>query len=147
MTQADDMKFRIQQLSDGFTETEESFRNGAKDYSLWALKSTFNNCYSCHTQKNLPPTTFEPASSAHTSDFAKAEYLFLIRNYSEALPIYERLLSEYPKNKLSNENLKLSLNKLLYYSIRISQGGNQVVAIFENILKNKIFCLNTCMRI
>jgi hypothetical protein len=137
MAQKDDMKFRAKQLSEGLHEAEQSFKNGFKDYSYWVLKSSLNNCYSCHTQKSLIETPLDFSKDPKISDFSKADYQFLVRNYSEAIPMFENLIAGYPQNKLSTENLETSLHKLLFYCVRVLHDDIKTILIFEKLLRNK----------
>lgn len=137
MAKNDDMKFRVRQLSETVSEAEQSFKNGFKDYSFWILKSSFNNCYACHTQKSLISTQLNFENGNHkASDFSKADYLFLVRNYDQALPLFEKLVIEYPKNKLSVEDLQTSLRKILFYCVRVLHDDVKSIIIYDKLLKN-----------
>ena len=59
MAQSDDMRFRVQMLSDGLTEASQTYKDGFRDYAFWITKSSLYNCYSCHTEKGLPETKFK----------------------------------------------------------------------------------------
>lgn len=136
MSQSEDMKFQAQQISDSLKEAEETFKNGFKDYSFWVLKSALNNCYNCHTQKNLPSTSYKFEGSKG-SELIQADYLYLVRNYTEALPIYKKLLSEYPKNKLTSEQVSQILEKYLYYLVRVQHDDVKSSQLFDELGKNK----------
>lgn len=136
MVQSDDMKFRARLLGEGLDLAEQSFRGGQKDYSFWVLRATLNNCFSCHTQKGLGATSYTPDKNTH-SDYARAEFLFLVRNYDEAIPLFVDLLSGYPKNKMSVENLESSAQKLLFYLMRVSSDDLKSIALFDKVLKNE----------
>lgn len=136
MSQSDDMKFRVRLLTEDLDEAESSFNNGFKDYSYWALKSTLNNCLNCHTQKGLPLTGYTLKKDSGGDVFARAEFLFIVRNYPEALALYEDILSHYPQNKYSVESIEGSAQKILFYAIRVSRNDNSNVQIFDRILKN-----------
>lgn len=137
MSQTDDMKFRAKLLTEGLDEADSAFKDGFKDYSYWALKSSLNNCYSCHTQKGLAPTTYKFKESNTDDTYSKADFLFIVRNYAESIPLFESLLTGYPGNKSSVENIESSAQKLLFYSIRVSRDDNNTIDMFNRILKNK----------
>ncbi|MBY0555443.1 hypothetical protein K2P97_13000 [bacterium] len=137
MTQTDDMKFRAKLLTEGLDEADTAFKDGFKDYSYWALKSTLNNCYSCHTQKGLTPTAYKFSETNTHDSYSKAEFLFIVRNYAESIPLFENLLTGYPVNKSSVENIESSAQKLLFYSIRVSRDDIKTIEMFNRILKNK----------
>ena len=136
MAQSDDMKFRVKLLTDDLDEAESSFKNGFKDYSYWALKSTLNNCMSCHTQKSLPITNYKLKGLTGADEFSKAEFLFIVRNYTDALTIYEDILTHYPSNKSSVEKIEMAAQKILFYSIRVSRNDVATITLFDRVLKN-----------
>ena len=136
MAQSNDMKFRTKLLSEGLDEAEKSFKNGFKDYSFWALKASLNNCFSCHTQKSLGGTGYSFGDDSKTDIYSKAEFLFIVRNYAEATPLFEEILTKYPKNGVSVENLESSAQKLLFYAVRVSRDDSKTIKSFEKILKN-----------
>lgn len=137
MTETDDMKYRAQQLAEGLREAEKTFKDGFKDYSYWVLKSSMNNCYACHTQKSLSGTEYK-FSSTETSDlYSEADFLFLVRNYSESIPAFEKIVLNYPANKVSVENLEDSLRKLLYFYVRVQREDQKSIVSFEKFLKNE----------
>lgn len=135
MSQSDDMKFQAQQISETLKEAEETFKNGFKDYSYWVLKSALNNCYNCHTQKSLSETTYK-FEGDKGNELAQADYLFLVRNYSEALPLYKKLLLSYPKNKLTSEQITRILEKCLYYLVRVQRDDVKSSQFMTEMLKN-----------
>lgn len=136
MSKNDDMKFRVRLLTEDLDEAESSFNNGFKDYSYWALKSTLNNCLNCHTQKGLPMTGYTLKKDSGGDLFAKAEFLFIVRNYPEALALYEDILVYYPKNKSTVENIESAAQKILFYAIRVSRDDEATVRVFDRVLKN-----------
>lgn len=137
MTGHDDMKFRAAQLSEGLEDAEKTFRDGFKDYSFWVLKASMNNCFACHTQKGLVGTDYKFDKDAKLDPFANAEFLFIVRNYKTAIPLFEELLGQYPENKLAVESLETSLQKLLYYYVRVLRDDNETLASFNKLLKNQ----------
>lgn len=136
-TEEDDMKFRVRQLEEGLNEAEQAFKENSKQYSYWALRSTLSNCYNCHTQKALSTTHYSSSSlkSKWTPSFQQAEFLFLVRNYDEAIPLYEKIVKEYPK-KTSGEQLEAALQKLLFYSVRVRKNDSETLAMIERLLLN-----------
>lgn len=135
MMKSDDMKFRVQQLSDNLAEAELTFKNGFKDYSYWVLKSSFSNCFACHTQKSLGETHYTDGS-VNLDLYPKTEFLFLIRNYSAAKPLIEKIIAEYPENKISTEELEAMILKNLYYLIRVQKDDIASLKSLEKILEN-----------
>lgn len=136
MTETDDMKYRAQQLSEGLDEAEKTFKDGFKDYSYWVLKSSMNNCYACHTQKSLSGTEYKFNKDAVSDVYSEAEFLFIVRNYTESIAAFENIVTQYPQNKVSVENLENSLQKLLYYYVRVQRDDGKTFSAFEKFLKN-----------
>ncbi|MGZ3726471.1 MAG: hypothetical protein ACXWQQ_11755 [Pseudobdellovibrio sp.] len=136
MTQNEDMKFKARLLAENLDEAEKSFLAGYKDYSFWVLKASLNNCFSCHTQKSLNDTDYRPKNFA--SDlYTRAEFLFIVRNYSEAIPLFEKIIDGYPDNKVTVENLESSAQKLLYYYMDVSRDNSKMLESFNKILLNR----------
>ncbi len=136
MSQSEDMKFQAQQISESLREAEESFKEGSKDYSFWALKSALNNCYNCHTQKSLSETDYK-FEGKQGSELTQADYLFLVRNYSEAIPLYKKLVLEFPKNKITSEQMTELLEKYLYFLVRVQRDDSKSSQMLTDLLKNK----------
>lgn len=133
----DDLKFRFKLLSDGLNEAESTFKNGSKDYSYWVLKSSLNNCFACHTQKELPATSYNLMPTQSLSDYNKAEFLFLYRNYSEANKIYEQLLMSYPNKATSFEMAESSLSRLMFYQVRVLKNDDENLALLNRLITNE----------
>ena len=132
----DDMKFRLAQMSEGLTEAELTFKEGSKDYSYWMLKSSLVNCYSCHTQKSLGGTQYQPKTTKKQTSFSRAEFLYMVRNYEVSLPLFEKIVTGYPKNGATLEELESALQRLLYYAVRVSKDDTENLRLFERLLKN-----------
>lgn len=137
MSENDDMKFRAQQLSEGLDDAEKAFRDGFKDYSYWVLKSSMNNCYACHTQKSLSGTEYKFDKNSGLDAYSEAELLFIVRNYTQSIAMFEEIVADYPKNKVSVENLENSLQKLLYYYVRVLRDDTKTLNSFDKLLKNE----------
>ncbi|MGZ3725924.1 MAG: hypothetical protein ACXWQQ_08985 [Pseudobdellovibrio sp.] len=132
----DDMKFHMQQLREGLAEVEQAFRDNFKDYSYWQLKSTLNNCFSCHTQKSLAGTRYKMSAAKKVAPFIQADFLFLVRNYEESIPLFEKLIADYPSS-LSTDELDTALQKILYYSVRVKKNEIESIDLLDRLLKNK----------
>lgn len=137
LSQDDSMKFRVLQLADTVTDAESAFKEGFKNYSFWAIKASLNNCYSCHTDKSLPSTTLVSLKSSDTTDYQNAEFLFLVRNYKEAIPLFEKLVKDFPKTGLTSKQLDESLKRLLQYYVRTEQNPQTTLKSIDKLLMNK----------
>jgi len=136
MSDANDMKFRLQILNEGLEEAYTAFKESSKDYSYWALKSSLNQCFSCHTQKSLGGTNYKFPVSQKKSDFLKAEYLYLVRNYDEAIPLFEAVVSKYPKAS-TLEEAETAVQKILFYFVRVKKDEVATLKEVDHFLQNK----------
>jgi hypothetical protein len=126
-------------LSQQLKESEQVFNTGSKDYSLWMLKSTLGVCMSCHTQLPAVSTKFMTINQARVlmNPFEEAEFLFVIRNFKEAMKLYASALSGYPKNVVSVDDLPKIIYRQLYYSVRVERDFAGLAKILDEDLKNK----------
>lgn len=134
--QSDDMKFRLEQLDRRLDEAEKNFNGGLKDYSYWLVKASLNNCYSCHTEKALTGTSYTFDQKSKYDAFTQAEFLFLVRNYTAAIPLYVEILTTYPRKNISVETLESSAQKLLFYAVRVARDDAKTVSLFDKVLAN-----------
>lgn len=78
-------------------EVRDHFKNGHKEYARSMLSSTLDGCSSCHAQvksKSFHLWKFSPETIKGT-DFEKAEFLFAVRQYDEALKYYRSTIDHY----------------------------------------------------
>lgn len=122
-----------QVLEQQLLETEQVFAKGNKSYALWMLKSTLGVCMSCHTQLPAVSTKFSTLNKSHvlTNPFDEAEFLFVIRNFDEAMPLYAQAIKDYPKNVVTPENLEKALYRQLFYFVRVKRDFKSLVAALE----------------
>ncbi|MFZ3231450.1 MAG: hypothetical protein WA160_14680 [Pseudobdellovibrio sp.] len=125
-------------LGEQLKDVASVFGSGNKEFSLWTLKSTFNTCMSCHTQLPGGSTRFKMTSDMKnmTKYFSEAEFLFTIRNYDLAMPIYSLAIKNYPNDMKVGDLDKVLLRKA-YYFIRVKRDAIQLVASLKDDLNNK----------
>jgi len=128
-----------QVLESQLEQTGEIFKSGSKPYALWMLKSTLGACMSCHTQLPAVSTRFSTLNQSHvlTNPFDEAEFLFVIRNFDEALPLYSKSLKGYPKNQVSIENLEKALYRQLFYYVRVKRDFASLVTTLQDDQTNR----------
>lgn len=131
------LKLRFQDLTAGFKDVTESYKNGFLDYSYWSLKSQIHQCSACHTEKQLSEKGFKYDLSKGADDYERAEFLYMIRNYSESIPKYIELVKGYPKNNLTENKLSRAIKKIGYYHIRILKDDATTLKVFKEIEANK----------
>jgi hypothetical protein len=137
MSQTDDMRFRVQLLSEGLEEAAKTYKDGFRDYAFWVTKSSLYNCYSCHTERGLPETKFKFSFSTETTKFEKADFLFMVRNYSDSTKIFKDLVAGYPKNKSTLDELMIAVKKTVYFQMRVQRDDDVLLATINQFLKNK----------
>lgn len=131
------MKFRFQTLAEGFKDVSETYKNGFLDYSYWSLKSQVHQCSACHTEKQLAERGFKYDLTKSSDPYEQAEFLYMIRNYGEAIPKYIELVKGYPKNKLTENHLNRAIKKIGYYHIRVLKDDATTLKVFKDLQSNK----------
>lgn len=128
-----------QAMTKQLKEAEIVYRVGSKDYSLWMLRSTLGTCMSCHTQLPSSSTKFEFMNKEKflTRPFDEAEFLFIVRNFDKASPVYEDLLSTYPQKDSSVEHVEQALSRLTYYYVRVKRDLDGFLLVLNKGLKNE----------
>lgn len=136
MSSQDDMKFRLELLKDGLEQAESAFKESSKDYSYWALRSSLNQCYSCHTQKSLGGTSYKLSNKVKKSDYLKAEFLFVVRNYDESIPLFESVVAKYPKGSTLDE-VENAIQKLMFHAVRVKKDEMATLKQISRLAQNK----------
>jgi tetratricopeptide (TPR) repeat protein len=125
-------------LTQQLNETEMVFKVGNKDYSMWMLKSTLGVCMNCHTQLPSVSTHLTTLNQAHilSNPFEEAEFLFVIRNFDEAMKLYRGALNGYPKNVVSVDSLEKAIYRQLFYYVRVKRDFPELIKVLDEDLKN-----------
>jgi hypothetical protein len=123
-------------LKEQLREAELVFRVGNKDYSLWMLRSTLSVCMSCHTQLPAVSTQFEAANRDRflTKPFDEAEFLFIIRNFDKALPIYDEVINNYKPDTGTQDNVEKSIARKVYFFVRVKR---DLAGLSESLKRNQ----------
>ncbi|MBC7370916.1 MAG: hypothetical protein H7326_05080, partial [Bdellovibrionaceae bacterium] len=119
-------------------ESELIFSAGNKNYSLWMVKSTLGVCISCHTQLPAVSTRFTTLNNLKVlrNPFEEAEFLFTIRNFDEAMPLYQNALKGYPQNAVTVDSLEKIVYRQLYYYVRVARDFKALVKTLDANLIN-----------
>lgn len=104
-------------------QVENVFNNGNKDYALGTLRSTLGVCMSCHTQLPAVSTRFTTLNDTQTlsNQFQEAEFLFLIRNFDDAMKQYGEVIAGYPLNKAETDDLETAIYRQIFYYVRVAR--------------------------
>lgn len=132
-------RFSRKVLEEHIAETERVFRIGNKSYARWMLGSTLAVCASCHTQLPTASRSLFPLEEAQTfsSSFEQAEYLFSTRAFDQSIPLFDKVISGFPDNKASTEQLEKSLKRKVAYFARVTRDPKGGQVSLEESLKNK----------
>lgn len=125
-------------LSQQLQEVDRIFLAGNKDYSLWMLKSTLSVCMNCHTQVPAASTHLTTMNQGHilNNPFEEAEFLFVIRNFDEAMKLYQKSIAGYPENQVPLNNLEKALTRQLFYYVRVQRSMEELAKSLDLDLKN-----------
>lgn len=134
----ENFKFSRHVLENHIVDTERVFRVGNKSYARWMMNSTLGICMSCHTQSAVDNRHFNEFVSVKgfTSDFDKAEFLYTIKDFNAANPIFEKLIVDYKNESLSTENLEKALQRQIGYYTRIQRDLEKGIKQIDKFLKN-----------
>jgi len=135
-------KFSRQILLEHIEGIEKAFKNGSKPYARWMLNSTVQICLTCHSQLAYESQTFASfvSDNDYKSNFDKAEFLFLVRNYKKSIDLYSQFLSQKVENK---EQLDTALIKIMTYYLKVNRNFKDAKIELLKLEKNKYFNVST----
>lgn len=104
-------------------EVVNVFDKGNKEYALWTLRSTLGVCMACHTQLPAASTRFTAMNQDQVlaNPFEEAEFLFVIRNFDAAMPLYAGVIAGYPRNGVELSAVEQAIYRQLYYYLRVAR--------------------------
>lgn len=135
---SENFKFSQQVLEQHLVETERVFRLGNKSYARWMANSTLGICMSCHTQMPAANRKLDALFSLKSfqSEFDKAELLFSARDFATASELFDKIISDYPKTKLTDSQLEIAIHRQAGYYSRILRSPQKGVEILSKYLNN-----------
>lgn len=110
-------------LQQQLEEVVSVFDKGNKEYALWTLRSTLGVCMACHTQLPAVSTRFTAMNDDQVlaNPFEEAEFLFVIRNFDAAMPLYSKAITDYPREDVDVSAVEQALYRQLYYYLRVAR--------------------------
>lgn len=110
-------------LQQQLEEVVTVFDKGNKEYALWTLRSTLGVCMSCHTQLPAVSTRFTAMNEDQVlaNPFEEAEFLFVIRNFDAAMPLYNKAITGYPGDEVDISDVEQAIYRQLYYYLRVAR--------------------------
>jgi len=135
---AENFKFSRAILEKHIADTERTFRLGNKYFARWQLASTASICMTCHTQMRSTDQTFENFVNhkVFKSEFDQAEFLFATRGFDKAFALYDKLITDYPKNDASPEEVERALERQLTYYTRLTRDLSGGLTKFKSYQSN-----------
>lgn len=113
------------------------FSEGRKEYARRMLGATLTGCAACHMQVPSQKSTWKfRTEELQGTHFDKAEFLFAVRHYDEALEHFDEYLASATKNSGRNPQMAVALNRKLAIFVRIRNEPDAAVVSFEKNLKN-----------
>jgi len=94
---------------------------------------------SCHTQLPAVSTQFTTLNSGHilVNPFEEAEFLFVIRNFNEAMKLYDQAIKGYPKNMVTSDSVERAVYRQLFYYVRVQRDFKGLVSALKADKANK----------
>lgn len=131
------LKISREVLENHFSEIDRIFRLGNKSFARWQLNSTVPLCMSCHTQSPSTSRHWDLAdlTRASTSDFSKAELLFMGRDFDTALKMYDKIIRGYPSNKARIMDVEKSFERKVVIFSRVTRDFKAGMANLESDIK------------
>ncbi len=126
-------------LQQHLDELNSAFGSGRKEYARRMLVATIDGCSSCHTQvpgRNLPAWTFRP-NELKGNLFEKAEFMFAVRHYKEALQTYQEFLKSPEAKNSANLAQETALRRQLVIFVRVLRDYADGIKTFEAYSKDK----------
>lgn len=125
-------------LEHHINETYNTFKKGNKSYARWMLNGTFSICVSCHTQSPAPgnQSWAHQIQKSFPNKGEQAEFLFLTRNFDDALKIFNERISG-PGRALKTDELDQIMERKLMIFVRIRQNPGQAIDSFQEDLKSR----------
>ncbi len=132
-------------ISEQLEQTVNLFKKNQKPLARAKLNATMNLCISCHSQspglsqsKSKTIIDDNKIKKLKINEFDKAELLFVLREYSKAIAIYDNFLKNSKKAD-DDENVFKALERELIYFVKFKKDYTQAKAHFESLVKESHF--------
>ena len=134
---SDSFKISQELLNNHLENVQAALNNNEDEYALSLIREIPHLCSSCHTQDDK---TFHFDNSnikkQLTSDFLRAEYHFMTRNYQEALFDYNDHLAKQKKIRHGKGNIE-AMEKILLIYLQVYRDSNNARMYFERLLNSE----------
>jgi len=125
-------------LPQHLSELSGTFKSGDKERARGMLNATLDGCSTCHSQlkaKHANLWKFNPDTIKGTN-FEKAEFLFAVRQYDEALPLYKKVIEKFRPTSIEpiNQEVQDSLYRKQSILVRSKRNLEEAKKEIENDL-------------
>lgn len=128
------LQVNLSLLQQHVKDAKRSFEEGSKPFARYMLQSSLQLCIACHTRKKAPDFSWtEDDKSLPAMD--RADYLFATRQFKKGKEVYESIVSDFPKNGVSQWNLKKALLALAIYYARVTENPKEGADYFNKLGK------------
>ena len=131
------LKISREVLESHFMEIDRIFRLGNKSFARWQLNSTVPLCMNCHTQSPSQSRHWDLAelTRSSTSNFNKAELLFMGRDFDAALKMYNEIIRGFPANKARIMDVEKSFERKLVIFARVQRDFKEGMKSLDTDIK------------
>lgn len=128
----------IEFLKDHIRDAKQSFEVGNTEYSRRMLFATLNACGSCHAQVEKKGVEWTlDTERLQGSTFEKAEFLYALRQYNQAEPMYMEIIEDFKVGSTDRFELDRAIERILSINLRNRRDLSQARKRIEEFQKNK----------
>ena len=134
------LKANIGMLSQHIHDADKYFKEGNKPFSRFMLQSSLQMCIACHTRGKTDVDFALPESSLENVNIVDlGDYLFATRQFEKGRQTYEKVVADYPGNKVGPYALRKALLALAVYFARVKENPKAGHDYFDSLNKRKDF--------
>jgi tetratricopeptide (TPR) repeat protein len=128
----------IEFLKEHIRDARQSFESGNTSYSRRMLFATLNACGSCHAQVAKPGAEWKmDTDRLEGTDFQRAEFLYALRQYSQAEPIYQKIVNEFSVGVRDRFELDRSIERVMSINLRSRRDLESAATRLKEFRKNQ----------
>lgn len=127
------LKVNLELLTGHLADASRYFKDGNKAFSRYMIQSSLSMCIACHTRGKSEDFALPELEMKGASAIDKAEFYFATRQFKKGKEVYEKLVEEYPKNKVGPYQLRKALLALAVYHARIKADPKSGANYFQRL--------------
>lgn len=129
------LKVNLELLNGHMADASQAFQEGKKSFARYMMQSSMQMCIACHTRHQTYDFALPESDLGDISDADKAQYYFATRQFEKGKAIHEKLVSGYPGNGVSLQQVRNSLLSLAVFYARIKSDPLTGSAYFDKQAK------------